>query len=82
MNLDKTKANIAEDLSFKSNTHCLRIAAAGIAVFLGVADIVLSRFFHEGPWEVEPLFLIVLGMGILFTKTIIELLKALLPWKK
>lgn len=84
MNFDETKTMLAVDLVPQSAAHWLRVIVAVLAVGLGTTDIVISRFVHDPPgaWEKEPIFLIILGIGILFTKTVIELAKALLPWKK
>ena len=84
MNAGKTQqiaAQARQDLAPKSGEHWLRMIAGCVAILLGTCDIVISRFVREGPWEKEPIALIVIGLGIIFTKTVIELAKALLPWK-
>lgn len=70
-----------KQLAPQSGEHWLRLVAGAIAIALGTVDIVISRFIHGQPWEKEPIALIVLGFGVIFTKTVIELAKTLLPWK-
>ena len=81
MNFDETVNMLAVDLNPKSSGHWLRVGFAIAIASVGLADIILSRFVREGPWEWMPLLMVFGGVGILFTSTVISVAKALLPWK-
>ena len=81
MNFEETAVFVAKDLMPKSSAHWLRASFAIVIASVGLADIILSRFVREGPWEWMPLLMVFGGVGILFTSTVIAVAKALLPWK-
>lgn len=83
MTIEETKAIAAQDLKPRSSQHWLRIAFAVALVSVGLADIVKARLLSEPalPWEWMPLLIVMIGIGVMFTGTIIALAKALLPWK-
>jgi hypothetical protein len=71
---------VKDDLKPQSPEHRVRLIGAAFVSGLGGFDIVISRFFRDQPWSWESLILVLFGVGIVFTGTIIKLAKALLPW--
>lgn len=77
MNLGKTQALIAQkykELTPDSGEHWMRFLVGWFMIGLGGTDIVIHRFIQGGPWEKEPIGLIVFGVSIVFTKKVIALL--------
>ena len=81
MQTQQIAAQAKSDMKPQSGAHWLRVVAGALAIVLGSTDIVLSRFMRGDPWAKESIALIVIGLGVIFTGTVIELAKALLPWK-
>ena len=79
MNLAQTKAHLAAELVPKSAEHWTRLAFAAVVTGAGVFVVVVQVLAGTLGW-IGPI-LILAGTGIMFTKTMISLAKALLPFK-
>lgn len=74
---------VKSDLTPKSGSHWARVVFSIAICFVGLIDIVVSRWVRDPPgeWEWMPLLMVFGGTGILFTGSVIAIAKALLPWK-
>ena len=79
MNFQETKAHLATELAPQSIEHRVRFAFAGAIVAVGLFVTVVQCLNHELGW-IGPT-LAVIGAGVAFTKTVLSLVKALLPFK-
>lgn len=70
----------ATDLKPKGK-HWFRFVAAIALMTVGLADIVRARFFctPAEAWPKEAIFMVLIGIGIVFTNTIITMVKAFIP---
>ena len=87
MNLKQTtqtlKAAIGRDVKPESEQHWARVVLGGLAVAGGVFKYVT----HEGVWVRDDIYalalMLLLGFGIVFTGSVIALLKAIpVPWRR
>jgi hypothetical protein len=80
--------NMKSDLAPKSAEHIIRLVLGTLMVAGGILSAILHYIIGVGhPWALHELILVLAltfgGMGFLFTKTALELLKAVpLPFGK
>jgi len=80
-------AAFTDDVTPQSGAHLFRFVIGTIILLVGIGDFVVTRIVSKQPWDFYGVLmnLSVMGAGLLimFTKTIMEFIKAFpFPWKR
>lgn len=80
MDLTETKAGLGDDLAPQSVDHWVRIGFAAVIAATGIF-VIMFQCLQTGRPGWTGIIIVFGGVGIAFTRTVIALSKALLPFK-
>ena len=79
MSLGNTKTAFAAEVSPQSAEHWVRLVFSAVITAVGVFVVIIECLHHSISW-VGPV-MVFGGVGVAFTKTVVSLAKAILPFK-